>query len=156
MVEMKLGEHPFAFRTFHTHFTAIRSKACWKSVSPTATPLSLTETLLIMSLNWLMAWETFLLDTAYWWGDKVWPSVLLVGRLTNNYYGKFQLSLIHQKLLCGEIVCPHIVNCGLFGFENIIQGKINICQVGETLVKCFAPQIKCAHGAVWRIECIGC
>ena len=25
----------------------------------------------------MMVWETFLLDTAYCWGDKVWPSVFL-------------------------------------------------------------------------------
>ena len=66
-------------------------------------------------------------------------------------------SVLFTKSCCLERLCvPRIVNCGLCGFENIIQGKINIHQVGETLVKCFAPQIKCAHGAVWRIECIGC
>ena len=57
-------------------------------------------------------------------------------------------SVLFTKSCCVERMCVPIVNCGLCGFENIIQGKINICQVGETLVKCFAPQIKCA---VWRI-----
>ena len=64
-------------------------------------------------------------------------------------------SVLFTKSWRVERLCVPIVNCGLCGFENIIQGKINIHQVGETLVKCFAPsQIKCAHSAVWRIVCL--